>query len=155
MDLFLWDTIKGKIVKEQWFAMTMKLVIGCALAGVVLGLTTIYVVAGSWEILLWVLVAGSIGFVVAKSHNTRVFLNGFWFAVLTGVCIRLTHIALIADYLATHLDEKEVVENMGLTGSHRLILLALAPIYWMILGLFSGLSSIGWQKLRKTAPGTV
>jgi hypothetical protein len=129
--------------------MVMKLVIGCVLSGVVLGLTTIYVLTGPWEILLWALLAGSIGFVVAKSHRTRVFLNGFWYAVLAGVCSTLTHITLIGDYLATHHDEKELMENMGLTASHRLTLLGIAPIYWMSLGLLSGLSSIVWLKIRK------
>ena len=127
----------------------MKLVIGCVLLGVALGLITIYVLTGPWEILLWAVLVGSIGFVVAKSHNTRVFLNGFWYAVLAGVCVTLTHITLIEDYLATHYDEKELIENMGLTASHRLTLLGIAPIYWMILGLLSGFSSIVWKKMRK------
>ena len=134
--------------------MTKKLVVGSVLAGMVLsgmvlGLTTIYVLTGPWEVLLWALLVGSIGFVVAKSHSTRAFLNGFWYAVLAGICITLTHIAFIGDYLATHQDEKELMENMGLTGSLRLTLLGIAPIYWMILGLFSGLSSVVWQKMQK------
>jgi len=133
--------------------MTTKLVIGFALSGMVLGLTTIYVLAGPWEILLWAFVAGSIGFLVVAKNHTRVFLNGFWYAVLTGICITLTHIVLIEDYLATHYDEKELMENMGLGGSHRLTLLAIAPIYWMILGLLSGLSSIVWLKMRRKSSG--
>lgn len=115
--------------------------------GILAGLLTIYVVPGQLEILIWLVLIVAIGGLCNAYYSGKIFLKTFSFAVLTGILVTLTHITFMEDYLSNHPDETEALSEMKLLNSDRFTLLAVAPVYWLVLGLLSGLAAKGIRRI--------
>lgn len=121
-----------------------------ALAGIAIGLFTIYILPAEFEIFLWPMLIVTIGYFAAKAPTIGIFWSGFWYALVTGVSITLTHLVLIDDYLAGHPQEKHQINNYDPGLAPQFALLMEAPVYWLILAALSGLLTVLWTKVRKT-----
>ena len=108
--------------------------------GLLAGIATIYFIPSQVEILLWIILTIVIGLLCHKFYPEKIFIKTFLFALLTGITITLTHITLLKDYLLSHKVEIEVLDKIRLFNSDRLTLVIIAPIYWLALGLLSGLT---------------
>lgn len=118
-------------------------------AGVAIGLFTIYVLPPEFELFLWPMMIVAIGYFGAKANSKSHFWTGFWYALAIGISITLTHLSLISDYLSSHPAEKHQIINYDPGLAPQLVLLMAAPIYWLILGGLSGLMTILWTKVNK------
>lgn len=120
----------------------------CAIAGITAGLLSIYVVPAFIEIALWLLLVIVLGAVVERYQANHLFLKSCLYGAIAGMLITLVHVLLLADYLESHPDEAIALEDLGL-GSDQLSLLAMAPVYWIMLGLLTGLSAIVWRRIKR------
>jgi lysylphosphatidylglycerol synthetase-like protein (DUF2156 family) len=118
-----------------------------AVSGIVAGAFSIYVVPPEIEIGLWLLLVIVLGALAQRYLKEKLFLRSFLYGIIAGIFITIMHILLIADYLTSHVQEALAMEELGI-GSDRLTLLAFAPVYWIMLGLLTGLAAITWQKFR-------
>lgn len=121
-----------------------------ALAGIVIGLFTTYLLPAEFELFLWALLIVAIGYFAAKAPIKGVFWNGFWYALVVGLSITLTHLARTNDFLLSHPEEKSQINNYDPGLAPQLALLMAAPVYWMVFGALSGLLAILWTKVKKT-----
>jgi hypothetical protein len=116
-------------------------------SGIIAGILSIYVVPSQVEIGLWLLLVIVLGALAQRYLNKRLFLRSFLYGVIAGVFITLIHILLITDYLTSHAEEALAMEEIG-RGSDWLTILIFAPVYWIMLGLLTGLAAITWRKFR-------
>ena len=118
-------------------------------AGIAIGLFTIYVLPAEFELFLWPMLIVAIGYFTAKINTPKLFWTGFWHGVIVGLSITVTHLVLTSDYLFSHPGEKQQINNYDPGLAPQLALLMQAPIYWLVLGGLSGLLTILWTKVQK------
>ena len=124
------------------------------LIGFISGVITIYLIPNQFEILLWIILIVLIGLLGNRYYPDRPFVKTFGLALLTGIAITLTHITFLGDYLLSHKNEIEALNKIRLLNSDRLTLLIIAPIYWAVLGLSSGLiAKVSRRIVQKTKNG--
>lgn len=116
-------------------------------SGIIAGLVSIYIVPSQVEIGLWLILIIALGAVTQRYLKEKLFLRSFLYGGITGMFVTLMHVLLITDYLASHAQEALAMEEYGF-GSDRLTLLVFAPVYWIMLGLLTGLAAITWRKFR-------
>jgi hypothetical protein len=120
------------------------------MAGIAIGLFTIYVLPAEFELFLWPMLIVAIGYFAAKAHTKNHFWTGFRYALALGISITVTHLVLTADYLSNHPAEAHQLNSYNSHLAPQLLLLLTAPIYWLILGALSGLMTILWTKVNKS-----
>jgi hypothetical protein len=121
-----------------------KLLSGFVALGVLSGVATIFWLPSGREWLLWMFLVLFTGLLVSKNCFQNYFAGGFYFAVILGVAITATHLMFLEEYLRVHREEAQWMKNQY---SPYLTLLLAAPLYWLVLGLLSGLSAMGWRKI--------
>ena len=119
-------------------------------AGMAIGLFTIYVLPADFELFLWPMLIVAIGYFTAKINTKKPFWPGFWYGVVVGISITLTHLVLTSDYLSSHPAEKQQITNYDPGLAPQWAMLMQAPIYWLVLGGLSGLLTILWTKVQKS-----
>jgi hypothetical protein len=127
----------------------MKEISFAALAGIIAGLITLYILPAKFEFILWFIMIVLGGYAISKNFHRDFFKNGFYMGVVTGVFITLIHIVFISDYLSGHQEEVKMLNEIKFSNSIKLKLLALAPVYWVILGILTGISAVIWNKLSR------
>lgn len=118
------------------------------ITGVTTGMLTIYFIPAQWEILIWLLLVAGIGFFTSRRHDQSLFKHGFRYAFMMGIMITMTHLKFMEDYLLSHPEERLLMETIFEDTSKIIALLLIAPVYWVILGILSGLTSLLWERLR-------
>jgi len=119
-----------------------------SLAGISIGLVTIYVLPAEFELFLWPVLIVVIGYFAARTADQGLFWLGFRDALAVGISISFTHLVLTRDYLLSHPEEKQHIEDYDRNLAPQLVLLMSAPVYWLILGALSGLLAILWAKVN-------
>jgi hypothetical protein len=117
------------------------------LLGVACGFVTIHLAPAPWELLVWLGLIIALGFGVAKGNGARPFRYGFASAVLAGASITLTHLLFIERYIQSHPGEEAWLRSRDWLESARWVLLAMAPLYWAVLGVLTGVSARMWAKV--------
>jgi len=107
------------------------------IAGIVTGLTTIFVIPVKFELLVWGLLIIAIALFAKRNFNEKLYVNAFLLAILTGVCITLTHLLFLDSYLDSHASEIAGLDEIKIFNSYVWTLLAIAPVYWVVLGIVS------------------
>ena len=120
-----------------------------AMAGLAIGFFTIYIFPTEFELFLWPVLIVAIVYFTAMTQKTSPFWAGFWYALVVAVSITITHLILIKDYLLSHPEEKQRINNYDPDLAPQLALLMVAPVYWLIFGALSGLLAILWTKVQK------
>lgn len=121
-----------------------------SVAGISIGLVTIYVLSAEFELFLWPVLVVVIGYFAAKELSKKPFWTGFRYAMIVGISISFTHLILTSDYLLSHPEEKQHIEDYDRNLAPQLVLLMSAPVYWLILGALSGLLTVLWTKVNTT-----
>ena len=119
-------------------------------AGIAIGLFTIYVLPAEFELFLWPMLIVAIGYFTAKIPSKILFWTGFQHGLVVGISITLTHLILTSDYLSSHPAEKQQITNYDPSLAPQWAMLMQAPIYWLVLGGLSGLLTILWTKVQKS-----
>jgi hypothetical protein len=119
------------------------------IAGITVGILTIYFIPAQWEILVWILLILMIGLYTGRKHTNKIFTNAFRNAFVMGITITMTHLKFIDDYFLSHPEELLLIENTFGNFSKTMILLMIAPVYWVILGVLSGLVALLLKKTLK------
>ena len=124
------------------------IIIGSIGMGIVAGLITIYILSADFEPFLWITLAVAAA-AIAQRNNRPAFRSGFLIAVIIGAAVTLTHILLLDDYRSNHRHEMREIEKIKIADSYSVTLLAMAPIYWVLFGLVTGLVSLLWTRVRR------
>ncbi|MFD2520003.1 hypothetical protein [Emticicia soli] len=120
-----------------------------SVAGISIGLVTIYVLPAEFELFLWPVLIVVIGYFAARTADQGLFWLGFRYAIVVGISISFTHLILTNDYFLSHPEEKQHIEDYNRSLAPQLVLLMWAPVYWLILGALSGLLTVLWSKVNK------
>lgn len=120
-----------------------------SVAGISIGLVTIYVLPAEFELFLWPVLIVVIGYFAARIADQGLFWIGFKYAIVIGMSITFTHLILTSDYLMSHPEAKQHVEDYNRSLAPQLVLLMSAPVYWLVLGALSGLLAVLWSKVNK------
>lgn len=118
--------------------------------GITAGLTTLFIIPNQFEIVIWILLVLFLGILSHYQFDSYPFRNAFLIAIFAGIITTVTHLYFIKQYLMTHQEEIETLDKILIHNSYRLTLLIIAPFYWIILGLLTGLSSLVLGKILGT-----
>lgn len=107
------------------------------LTGIIVGLITIFVLPNDFELLVWILLVFMIAFFAKRQFKSEVYLNTLLLAVIVGFSITTTHLLFLDNYLDSHKSEIAGLDEIKIHSSYGLTLFAIAPVYWLVLGLLS------------------
>ncbi|MEM8968193.1 MAG: hypothetical protein AAGE93_17375, partial [Bacteroidota bacterium] len=89
--------------------------------------------------IVWAILIITIVGLCIKFFHQKLFWETFLFSITTGATVTGTHLLFIEAYLESHQAEIIMLDAIKILDSYALTLLLIAPIYWLVLGLFSGL----------------
>ncbi|GAB4341016.1 MAG: hypothetical protein OHK0038_20640 [Flammeovirgaceae bacterium] len=118
--------------------------------GITAGLTTLFIIPSQFEVAVWMLLVLFLGILAHYQFDRNPFRNAFVIAIFAGITITTTHLYFIKHYLMTHQEEIETLDKILIKNSYRLTLLMIAPIYWIILGFLTGVSTLALRKTLRT-----
>lgn len=120
------------------------------ICGLLAGLTTLFIIPSQLELIVWLFLVLFIGVFSHYHFASHKYRKTFVISVLTGMTITLTHLYFIKQYLITHQEEIQMLNQILINNSYRLTLLIIAPVYWIILGLLTVLIHYVFEKLFGT-----
>ncbi len=107
--------------------------------GISAGVTTLFLLPSDYELIVWAILIITIVGLCIKFFHQKLFWETFLFSITTGATVTGTHLLFIEAYLESHQAEIIMLDAIKILDSYALTLLLIAPIYWLVLGLFSGL----------------
>lgn len=117
--------------------------------GFISGWSTVFLLPNQYEIIIWVFLIVFWGIVSCRIFEGKLFRSAFFLSFLTGMVITATHLFFIAEYLAHHREEVEALDSIKINDSYGLTLLITAPVYWLILGVLSGVTALLIHRIRR------
>ena len=129
--------------------MDRKLVGMLSLAGVVMGVASVLGWTQRIEFVMWLVIAISSAFVIAREAPGKFFVHGFWTGLLAGIASPLIQLALYSTYLANNPDTAAQVETMPQNMNPRVVLLIFTPVIGLLNGAVLGLLSWGTSRVIK------
>jgi hypothetical protein len=114
--------------------LTYKEIIMAVLIGTTIGLATVFMVPSSFEIIVWLVLVFVLSIFAKTKFKVKIYTNTFLLAALCGMFVTLTHLFFLDNYLQSHQSEIAGLDQIKINNSYRLTLLAIAPIYWIVLG---------------------
>lgn len=118
--------------------------------GALAGIATLYIVPAKSEIFVWLALVIVTALASLPFPSRRKFLFSMIFGVVSGMTVTLVHLMLFGRYVETHGEETAAMAEFFHFKSPILPVLIMAPIYWLILGAFTGLLA---QAIRKLGLG--
>lgn len=141
--------VKYKLMFNQTF-MNYKIIFQLSLLGLVMGLATVFWIPSNAEPFYWLVIFIISAYFIALKSSGKYFMSGFWVSIANCIWITATHIILFHTYIASHTREADMMANMPLPDSPRLMMLITGPIVGilsgLVLGLFAFLASRIMQK---------
>ena len=116
-----------------------KLILQLSTFGMVMGVATIFWIPSTIEPVFWLVIFGICAYIIAKQSTGRYFLHGFLVSILNSIWITSAHVMLFHTYIANHPQEAEMMANMPMPDSPRLMMMITGPIIGVVSGLVLGL----------------
>jgi hypothetical protein len=129
--------------------MNKKLIFQLSLFGLVMAFATVYFIPSNIEPLFWLVIFIECAYLIAKNCTEKYFLHGMCVSLLNAVWITSAHIVLFDAYIATHPDEAEMLKNMPMPDSPRLMMLMTGPLIGIVSGVVLGLFAVVASKIMK------
>ena len=114
-----------------------------------MAIATVYWIPSTIEPVFWLAIFVTCAYLIAKNCSGNYFLHGLLVSLLNCVWITSTHIILFETYLANHQQEAEMMKQMPVPDSPRLMMLITGPIIGIISGLVLGLFAFIASKIMK------
>jgi len=125
-----------------------------SLAGVVMGVVSVLGWIQRIEFVLWLVIAISSAFVIAREAPRSFFLHGFWTGLLAGIASPLIQCAMFPTYLANNPESAAQMQTMPASMNPRFLLMIFAPIIGLANGAVVGLLSwIASKMIKQRVPG--
>lgn len=119
------------------------------LLGIVAGVSTVYVLPSTFEVVVWLLVIVLLAYASNRFWQKNIFQETFTLSIFSGVGTTITHLLFIHDYLQSHEEEIATLNSFKINDSHSLTLLLLAPLYWVILGVLAAITAVFFKSIMK------
>jgi uncharacterized membrane protein (Fun14 family) len=117
--------------------------------GVVVGLTTIYLVPARHEISVWLALIVVLVSAVSLLTTHGVWKRAFRASMLSGASVTATHASLLDPYLKSHPGEAAWLAEASSPLPERIVLLLIGPVYWLILFVVVGGVASAWRSVRR------
>lgn len=119
------------------------------LLGIVVGITTVFLVPVQFEIVVWLILIIGIGKACSRLFTESLFSKSFMLAALVGISITFTHLIFLDSYLDSHQEEMVTLDQIKIYDSYIATFLMIAPVYWLVLGSLSGACSLAFRRFGK------
>src|ERR1035437_618831 len=119
--------------------MNKKLIFQLSLFGLAMAIATVYFISSNIEPVFWLIIFIICAYLIAKNCAGNYFLHGFLVSLLNCVWITSAHIILFDTYIANHQQEAEMIKQMPMPDSPRLMMLTTGIVIGIISGLILGL----------------
>jgi hypothetical protein len=129
--------------------MNKKLIFQLSLFGLAMALATVLFIPSTIELICWLVIFIICAYLIAKNCTEKYFLNGLCVSLLNSLWITAIHILLFDTYIANHAEEAEMMSQMPLPDSPRLMMLMTGPIIGIVSGLVLGLFAFIASKIVK------
>jgi hypothetical protein len=129
--------------------MNYKLILQLSLFGLAMAIATVYWIPSNLEPAFWLVIFIVCAWFIAKKCSGKYFLNGFMVSIVNSIWITSAHIILFNTYLSHHSKEAEMMANMPMHESPRLLMLMTGPIIGIVSGLILGLFALLASKMVK------
>lgn len=129
--------------------MNWKLIFQLSLFGLAMGIATVYFIPSKAEPLCWLFIFILCAYFIAKHCPEKYFLNGLCVSLLNSVWIMAAHVLLYDTYIQNHAEEAEMMSQMPLSVSPKLMMLVMGPVVGLVSGLVLGLFAVIASKIVK------
>jgi hypothetical protein len=124
--------------------MNLKIIVQLSLFGLIMAFGTISLIPQKVEPIFWLVIFGFSAFIIARVCTGKFFLHGFILSLINSVWITAVHVLFYSSYAANHPDTVAMSNKLGvyLTTHPRLAMLAMAPVFGVLLGIIQGMFAI-------------
>jgi len=129
--------------------MNAKLIFQLSLFGLAMGIATVYYIPSNIEPFCWLAIFILCAYLIAKNCSEKYFLNGLCVSLVNSVWITAAHIILFDKYIANHAKEAEMMTQMPVFISPKLMMLIAGPVIGFISGIVLGLFALIASKIVK------
>ena len=130
--------------------MNYKLIFQLSLFGLAMAISTVFWIPSAIEPFFWFIIFIICAYFIALKSSGKYFMTGFWVSIVNCVWITAAHILFYHAYLSNHHHEAEMMVNMPVIHSVRLMMLLTGPFIGIISGLMLGsFAYIGSKILQK------
>ena len=129
--------------------MNKKIIFSLSLFGLAMAIATVFWIPSNIEPLFWLTIFIVCAYLIAKKCSGKFFLHGFLVSLVNCVWITSTHIILFESYIANHPQEAEMMKQMPMPDSPRLMMLITGPVIGIISGFVLGLFAFIASKIMK------
>ena len=110
--------------------------------GTVAGLASVHLVSATHEWMVWVALVVATGALIAVASRSSSFADAAIVSIPVGICVTACHLIYIDRYWTDRPDEAAWMLRLGVAHSLSGLIVAVAPIYWMVLTV------LGWGLAR-------
>jgi hypothetical protein len=114
-----------------------------------MALGTVYFIPSNIEPFCWLIIFIICAYLIAKNCSSKYFLHGFLVSLVNCVWITGAHILLFNTYISNHAQEAEMMKQMPMPDSPKLMMLMTGPIVGVVSGLVLGLFAFIASKIVK------
>lgn len=129
--------------------MNWKIIFQLSIFGLIMAVATISLIPEKVEPVFWLAIFVFCAYVIAKTCQSKYFLNGFCVSLVNCVWITAAHIIFYSSYVANHPNAAKMGQSMPLQNHPRLLMLLMGPLFGIGFGLILGLFSFIASKMVK------
>jgi hypothetical protein len=127
--------------------MNWKLIFSLSLFGLAMAFSTVYFIPSNAEPIFWLVIFIICAYFIAKNTGSNYFLHGLLVSIVNSVWITSAHIIFYTTYMANHLEEASMMNNMTVLINPKIMMLMTGIIIGIISGLILGLFSFIASKI--------
>lgn len=127
--------------------MNWKLIFQLSLFGLAMAFATVFVISSRIEPFFWLAIFIVCACVIAMNVQRRYFLHGFLTSLVNCVWITTVQVLLFDQYIATHTEEAQMMEQLNLPISPRMLIALTGPVIGVLSGVVLGVFSVIAAKL--------
>jgi hypothetical protein len=131
--------------------MNWKLVLQLSIFGLAMGILTVFVIPSNIEPLCWLAIFVYCAWVIGKVAVPMPFVHGLMIGIVNSVWITATHVLLFNQYVTNHAKEVEMMKQMPMAHSPRLLMTVTGPVVGVLSGIILGVFALIASKLINRA----
>jgi hypothetical protein len=129
--------------------MNWKIVFQLSIFGLIMAIATISLIPENAEVFFWIAIFIFCAYVIAKTCQSKYFLNGFFVSLVNCIWITAAHLIFYSTYVTNHPSAAKMGQSMPMQNHPRLLMLLMGPLFGIVFGLILGLLSWIASKIVK------
>jgi hypothetical protein len=127
--------------------MNWKLVLQLSMFGLAMGILTMFVIPSNIEPLCWLAIFIACAWLIGKRAVPMPFAHGLMIGIVNSVWITSCHVLLFTQYVTNHASEMEMMKQMPMPDSPRMMMALMGPIIGVLSGIILGVFAVVASKL--------